>query len=318
VAKAYTRHPFEKLLVQWYGGDPSLALDTVEDISRHLIDWCARQGAAYEAMMLTNCNLIDEKAVDLLVRCRVSSVLITIDGPEEIHNRRRVAADGSNSYERNIQAVRLFSAAGIAVHAIMNADKVSWPHYRATREKLLAELGLDLAAAKLNDYGHFFGTREFRKPDFDLFTHEEFAHENHRVFAESGFDSMRLREMFRPVCRFCRGQLDDYYVIDTVGDVYACDGYMGVKGHVRFNILDDESEWELETVTFDATADERCGSCELLPICQGNCIWERRETGMPCHPLKYAGADYLRDYRSCFGAAQGPFTLLAPPMEVAR
>ena len=74
---------------------------------------------------------------------------------------------------------------------------------------------------------------------------------------------------------------------------------------------DDPSEWKTPEIVFDAPLDEKCSPCELLPLCMGNCIWEREATGMPCHPLKGRMGSYLRVYRSCFGEGQPGVTLLA-------
>ena len=319
VANRYEKDAFGQLAVQWYGGDPSLALDCVEKISQRLIAFCDERGIVYNALMLSNCNLIDEDAVDLLVRCRITEIFITVDGPEEIHNARRVAADGSNSFAKQMKAARLCSEAGINVRANMNTDRVNLPYYPEVSALLRDEFGIELTTTMLCDYGHFFGTREFKKPAFDLFTHEEYAHLNHDIFVKSGFTESQLREILRPIKRFCRGQRDNYFVIDVRGDVYKCDGYMGEPNHIHFNIFDEIGVENLHEITFDATQDAKCGACTLLPLCHGNCIWERRKTEMPCHPLKYTIDDYLNDWRSCFEAIlpDDGFTLLAAPVPAA-
>ncbi len=315
VEECYERNAFTSLWVEWYGGDPSLALDRVEELSRRLIAWCDEHGIDYDAMILTNCLLIDRNAVDMLKSCRVSEALLTIDGPEEVHNRRRVAADGSNSYAKNIEAARLFREAGIRVSAGMNVDRNTIALYPALRDRLREELNIDLSMNRLCDYGGFYGTRNFKAPEFDLLTHEEFCQLRHDQFVQDGFSAGTLRAMLRPVSRFCRGQLEDYYVIDCHGDVYSCDGYMGQAEHRKFNLEDMDYGSHLHEVTHDATRDVQCGNCELLPICQGNCTWERHLTGMPCHPLRYTINFYLNDYRACYGnESLCGFTLLAPPM----
>ena len=193
--------PFRQAQVQWYGGDPSLALDVVEVLSARLIALCDERGSAYEAMMLTNCNDIDEEAVGMLARMRVKLVYMTIDGFEDTHNARRVSATGSNSYERNIEAARLFARHGIKAKATMNVDRVNWPEFHPLRDHLRDELGIELSCARLCDYGHFFGTRDFKKPAFDLFEHEEFsrpaARRVRRRAASAGDD---IRAMLGP-CR---------------------------------------------------------------------------------------------------------------------
>ncbi|MBO4352659.1 MAG: radical SAM protein [Eggerthellaceae bacterium] len=311
VDQVYERDGFRSFSVQWYGGDPSLVLDVVEELSERLISWCDEQGVHYEATMLSNANLIDEAAAQLIARCRISLVLLTIDGPEEIHNKRRVAANGSNSYQCNIQAARFLRANGVRVCAITNVDKVNWPLFADFRDRLYAEEGILPIPGKLCDYGHFYGEPPFAAPDFDLFTHEEFAQVRLEQYAREGHAAADFRALLMPTSHFCTGQLDNYFVIDVLGDVYNCDGWVGDRSHVRFNLLDDPSTWLMSDITFDATRNEKCSACNLLPICQGNCIWERVCNGMPCHPLKYTIEGYLRLYRACFGETEGPLTLLA-------
>ena len=295
---------FAALNVQWYGGDPSLALDVVEELTGKLVAWCAETGVTYDAMMLTNANVIGEAEADLIAACGVSSVFLTIDGPEHIHNKRRVAANGTNSYERTIQAARLFRARGIRVTANMNADKVTLPLFADLREKLAVEEGIELSFGKLNDYGHFFGQAPFCEPEFDLFEHEEFFRAQFDEFAKRPHDAAELKAMLAAPGRFCSGQADNYFVIDLLGDVYACDGWVGDRSHVTFNLLDDPSTWKLHEVSFDPTRDAKCQACELMPICLGSCIWERELSGMPCHPFKTTIGDYLRVYRECLGEAE--------------
>jgi len=317
VEDRYAAEPFKLLSVQWYGGDPSLALDVVAELSNRLIAWCDERGITYQALMLTNANLIDAEAAALIARCRISPVLLTIDGPEHVHNARRVAANGSNSYEANIQAARLLREQGVEVSATMNVDKVSWPLYAEFRDKLLGEEGIELGVGKLCDYGHFFGEAPFAPPDFDLFTPEEFFDARLELFASEEHNAAEMRELLAPINRFCAGNLDNYFVIDLLGDVYNCDGWVGDSSHVRFNLHDDPLTWNLTDIVFDATRDAKCSICDLLPVCYGNCHWERVCNDMPCHPFKTTIGGYLRIYRECFDtppAVTGGMALLARPM----
>lgn len=311
VKSRYFERPFKRLFVQWYGGDPSLALDVVESLSERFIAWCDETGVEYRAMMLSNCNVIDENAVALLVRARVGHVYMTIDGFEETHNARRVSATGLNSFQKNIEAARLFKANGIRVQAVMNVDRVNWPEYRPLRDMLREEFDVELGFARLCDYGHFYGTRDFKKPAFDLFDHDEFCKLRHDEFVDAGFDAEKLRGLLQAAPIFCNGQRNNYYIVDTLGDVYICDGYIGEKGHMLFNVKDEPTPEQQRTVSHNPYESAQCRDCWLLPICQGNCDWERRATGMPCHPLLTTLHDYLRDYRSCFGDATGPYKRLA-------
>ena len=296
VVRKFAQKPFERMSVQWYGGDPSLALDVVEKLSNRLLSFCESHEVEYHAMMLTNCNLIDEAAVEMLRRVKIESAFVTIDGFENTHNKRRVAANGSNSFERTIQAVRLFTDYGITVIASMNVDRVNWPEYRKLRDYLKDEFGVSLNCARLCDYGHFFGTREFKKPSFDLMSHDEFCKLAHETFAEGHPQACAIESRLAPAPRFCGGQKNDYFVIDTLGDIYLCDGYIGEQDHVVGSIF-DESAVTIEAISHNPYENEQCRECEIVPLCQGNCDWERHRTGMICHPLRSTLKDYLLDWQ---------------------
>ena len=316
VEARHERYGFTTLSVQWYGGDPSLALEQVGELSARLIDWCDAQGIAYDAIMLSNANVIGPAEADLMAACRIRLVFLTIDGPEGVHNQRRVAGNGTNSYERTLQAARLLRERGVELIASMNVDRITWPLFAETRDKLLAEEGIVVNAGRLCDYGHTYGTPPFAPPTFDLFTHEEFCRERVRLFESEPHTASELRALLAPIDQFCTGQSGDYYVIDFRGDVFSCDGWIGYPENVRFNVCDGPDTWLPSEIVLDAPADAKCSACEILPLCLGSCIWERELTGMPCHPLKGFMGNYLRVYRSCFpdaspSATAPGFTLLA-------
>lgn len=299
VQAVHERDGFSRLEVQWYGGDPSLALGAVEDISRMLMTWCAQHDVEYAAMMLSNCARIDDTAADLLVRCAVEEVLVTIDGPEAIHNVRRPAADGSNSFDGIMRAVDALKSRGIRINALINLDKKTAPLLDALHDELLAEHGIDLKPTKLNDYHGTYGCNAFAAPAFNLFTHEEYAHFTYERFAAQPHTPDDYAALLAPAPLFCRGQMENYYGIDAEGDVYKCDGWMGDGRHVLLNLLDGYDAGALDTAPAYPFDDARCTACALLPICKGTCQWERTCCGEPCHPLKTTIGDYLRDWYAC-------------------
>ena len=313
--KRFDERPYQKLLVEWYGGDPSLALPQVEELSERLIAFCDEHGIAYDAFILTNGNLIDDDAAAMLARNRVRYAMLTIDGFEQTHNVRRVPADDANSYERVINAAELFLAHGIGVQAIMNVDRVNWPEYRPLRDHLRETLGIELTRGRLSDCGRFFGTRGFCKPTFDLFDPAEFARLDHNEFIAEGAGKEQIRARLAPIPLFCNAQSDNNYLIGPEGDVYVCDGYLGHADHVVFNLLEtpDPLPDQLRALSHNPFESAQCSACDLLPVCLGNCTWERETERMQCHPLKYTLPAYLRDLRACYDAPTRGFTLLTEP-----
>ena len=303
---------FSRLYVEWYGGDPQLCLDLVERMTQHFDAFCAEHNVAYSATMLSNASRIGIKEAALLARCHVDSVMITIDGPEDLHNQRRPAIDVDNTYQAIMDAIACLQQEGIGVVVAMNTDKVNMARLKELQDSL-APLGVQATPVKLNDYSHTYncpGEKRFCAPHIDLFTHQEFAHANFEALKAQGFTAQQLGSMLGPSSHFCSGQLNASYVIDAYGDVYKCDGWMGDPTRKIFNLFDGSVPVH-DAITFDPFADDKCRTCNLLPVCWGNCSWERELCDWPCHPLMYTLKDYLTSYRECFPARTTDFQVLA-------
>ncbi|MCI9129972.1 MAG: radical SAM protein [Eggerthellaceae bacterium] len=307
IRQMHERIAFERLDIQWYGGEPTLCMDIIEELSGRMISWCEERGVTYSAMILTNATLLDEAAAHTLARCRVTTALLTVEGPEDIHNARRCLANGAGTYQQILQAARYLRDAGVTVMASMNVDKRTLPLFPALRDQLLQEAGIQLTLNKLNDYNSSFGCGAFKAPDFELLTHDEFFQAQAEMFTSEDHAPADYEALMAPCPRFCTGQLDNSFLIDLNGDVFNCDGHVGEAESVRFNIQDAPATWLLRDISHDATRDPVCSQCQLLPICQGSCIWEREcceasEGKKPCHPLKDTLPAYLRAWHAASSA----------------
>jgi uncharacterized protein len=96
--------------ISWFGGEPLLARAIVEDISTHItLAAASRPKLHYSADMTTNGYLLDTRTIERLAELGVRLHQISLDGPEEIHDRTRVRADGRGSFNRiwrNLLAIR--------------------------------------------------------------------------------------------------------------------------------------------------------------------------------------------------------------------
>ncbi len=295
----YKRDHFRELNVEWYGGEPSLVLDIVERISEHLIAWCDDQDIPYTSMMLTNGTNIGTEQAALIARCHVSQALVTVDGPEEVHNLRRPTVDGRNSYQAIMKTIGALRQQGVQVFVGSNVDKVNAPLFDDLRRAITDEHDVIVLPALLNDYHQEYGEGAFAAPDFDLFTHEEYAQATCEQFTSSRHRFEEYQALLAPTSLFCRGQLESYYGIDARGDVYKCDGWMGDGEHVLFNLLEGCDVQNLDTAPAYPFDDEECLACPILPICLGTCQWERECCGYPHHPLKDTIGDYLGAWHAC-------------------
>ena len=81
--------------ISYYGGEPLKNYDLIYDCVRYM---AREKGIPAEYNMTINGTLLTEKRMDFLVE-NDFSLLISIDGPSEIHGRNRVFRNGKNSFD---------------------------------------------------------------------------------------------------------------------------------------------------------------------------------------------------------------------------
>ena len=94
------------LSVTWFGGEPLLAPDVVESLSRRLIALAEERGGKYDASIVTNGYLLTQENADMLGRCKVSSCQVTIDGLGAAHDATRYLRGGGPTFERIVDNLR--------------------------------------------------------------------------------------------------------------------------------------------------------------------------------------------------------------------
>ena len=82
--------------ISFYGGEPLLNMDLIEKV----VAYADRVflGKTLHYNMTTNATLLDERNIDFIVKHGIS-VMVSLDGPKQIHNKNRKKIDGSGSFE---------------------------------------------------------------------------------------------------------------------------------------------------------------------------------------------------------------------------
>ena len=311
----YERDRFTHFDLSWYGGEPTLCMDVIEEMTGWFRRFCDEHDIEMSVGILSNCGTIDEDLARRMAACGIEHLMPTIDGCEKLHNTRRVNKASTNSFEKTVAGVRHCHACGIDVSVNMNTDKMNYKEFEKLRELLHDELGVDTYPSLLKDYRQDFGANDtgFDEHSYELYTREEYAWDVHKLFAKTPFTKEVLQEMFRPVRNFCRGQLEGYYVVDPFGDVYKCEGWLGQREHIVFNLDNVPVSEGLTFTEYNPLRDELCRDCEVLPLCKGQCAWDRALLEHACHIAKFTMPAYVANYRSCYGPADAPVTVLEEP-----
>ena len=92
----------EDKYIGFYGGEPLLNFSVIHDTVEYAKEKIENIGFA----MTTNATLMTKNIADFLMD-NDFSVVISLDGPEEIHNENRVFPDGNGSYSKTVAGLML-------------------------------------------------------------------------------------------------------------------------------------------------------------------------------------------------------------------
>ena len=89
----------DALSISWFGGEPTLALPVVLDITSTARLIFEQQSKQFSSHMTTNAYLLNRETFLLLINAGVSSFQISLDGPADVHNKTRLRADGKATFD---------------------------------------------------------------------------------------------------------------------------------------------------------------------------------------------------------------------------
>jgi uncharacterized protein len=148
----------DELRLTWFGGEPLMAMRTIQDMSRHFVPEARRRGKTYTASVVTNGSLLDLRKLAVLNdECAVSWIEVTLDGPREIHDQRRKMKNGRATFDRLVDLLSSviqqdrFPALKFGLR--VNIDVANQDHISALLSTLI-ERGLDHPRVQLQPRGN--------------------------------------------------------------------------------------------------------------------------------------------------------------------
>ena len=265
--------------VCWTGGDPSLAMDVVEDLSERFLRSCEEKQVRYTSHMITNGYLLDDKMMGHLRRSAIHRLQISLDGNREFHNQTRKLVNGKPTYDVILDNV----ARAVEDFKISMRVNVDLKNQHTIPEVLedLAERGLNshpnlqLYYARVDDVNE--NSHSYHE---NCLTPERYAKIENRLMrlaVEMGFEYSG-RAFSTPVKSFCGANSNSFFVIDSKANLLKCYQDLGSGEELGIGRIGDDGD---EVVTnpynlfkwldWDPFEIEECRNCKLLPVCMGGC-----------------------------------------------
>jgi uncharacterized protein len=135
-----------QLHLSWFGGEPLLAKDIVLNVSEHARSMAARHSnLKYSGFMTTNAYLLDEDTLSALVGAGITQYQVSLDGPQEIHDRSRIRADGKSTFQRIWSNLIAFRDSSLSASVLLRL------HFTADTFQLIDPLLEDIKRELLPD-----------------------------------------------------------------------------------------------------------------------------------------------------------------------
>jgi uncharacterized protein len=299
--------------VTWFGGEPTLCLETIERVQAGLKDLADRHGARLlPGGIVTNGWLLDRGSAERLKGAGVVTAQVTLDGPREVHDARRKLPDGRGTFDRivgNLTAVADVLRVAVRVNV---DDRNAGSASEVVRE--LRRLGL-LGKVEV----HFAQVRPSAGTCADLSDRHDSVEgfalrvtELYRGLLHDGFEEVEYPTASPGGC--CGADCDRAFVVAPDGMLFKCweeisDGEAASVGTVFSDATTPAQRDNLDRYLGRIPlASAECRDCDVLPLCMGGCPRDVVRAGggaeRACCTWRY-NLDDMLNLRSVCGQRQG-------------
>jgi uncharacterized protein len=290
----------------WTGGDPSLALDVVEELSLSFIETCQKKECPYEAVMITNGYLLDEKMLQVIRTSQIKGLQITFDGDREAHNERRHLPGHRPTYDRILENVAR-ACKEVAVAVRINIDR----HNYQNIDRTLRDLAAKTVGGKVSVYFanlEAVNEQSSRYADRSLSTAEYskiqpgLAKLAYDIGFRAPYNDLRMLRG-----EFCGANARNYYVIDSSAQLLKCYNDLGTADRNGIGYIADDGKEVIDKhgnllrwLAWDPFEIQECRDCKVLPLCMGGCSYSMVKGGphaeLGCLTLRYTIDEILEMY----------------------
>ena len=257
--------------LDFYGGEPLLSKGLIKYISQELKSFAKGNGGDYTFTLVTNGSLLKREVAEELIDLGLTNVRVTIDGPEDLHNRYRPFKTGAGSFEtiiRNIKQTCDIVKIGIGG----NYERGNYKKFTSLLD-FLKEDGLTPDRLYTVKFGPVVNRPKGDMSPVDyndgcLSVNEPWLFEADALLREEilkrGYNTPKI------IPSPCQVEVTDYYVVNYDGAIYKCPALIGKKGFEIGTLAEGVKDYTASHKIGNWKNSE-CLECEYLPLCFGGC-----------------------------------------------
>jgi len=297
------RRASETPLLSVVGGEPLLPNSQHRNALTRITQFAREHGYRY-SITTNGFSLVDY--IDLFEASgrKPNYVQVTIDGPRELHDRRRIAIGGGGSFDRIVDGIEAGLRANIPIGVRVNVDLMNLEGIREIATLIHSNCwdknpNFSAYLAPVTDHSAVNGNYKWIKSDatvirrlVDLFETEPKIEELFTMTNFRGYNQVRelsLGGRAAPVFWRCEAVLGEL-VFDPNGDLYTCfeaAGQEKAKVGRYFPDVEIDATRLREWTSLNSFESLSCSGCRFRFTCASGCPWHIVGQGVTeCLPIE--------------------------------
>lgn len=278
------------LTINWFGGEPLLAQNTIDFITQSLLNNKEfMQKVDMSANITTNGILINPEIIQKFNDWKIKAVQITLDGYGKVYEQRKNYFNTPNAFKKIIEVIKELCNNKINTSIRLNYDDENINSILELIEYLNKELtdeqkqNLQTYPAKL-ECNQSCSICNLRADDNYL----KILKQLHISNIGKSFKQLNLKYRFA----HCLIGSEYNYVIGADGNIYKCNEHVD---NISKSIGNVQTGIKGKIVGIEEI-DETCKECKMFPICQGGCPQRKGDSFAKCQIEKFILEDILKLY----------------------
>ncbi|WP_060483107.1 quinohemoprotein amine dehydrogenase maturation protein [Pseudomonas sp. NBRC 111119] len=295
----------QRINVIFFGGEPLTNLPLIKQVVAYTEARCAALGKRVDFSMTTNATMLTEDIVDYLDAHRFG-LSISMDGPQAVHDRRRITVSGQGTYAvvaaKSRMLLQRYTSKPVGVRVTLTAG---FTDVVAIHEHLKDDLGfaeVGVAPATSGAVTAFNLQSDELRQVFDSMKTLGLAYRDAALEGRNnGFSNMHqlMSDLYegRKKALPC-GAGVGLLAVDHKGDLNLCHRFTGSDMPLFGNVDEGIAKKELGAFLEGATqrAGKGCSTCQIRNLCAGGCYHESYARFGDPHSPTYHYCDLMREW----------------------
>ncbi len=274
---------YEKLLksgikevkVTWYGGEPLLYPNVIENISKKMISLSKQYVSKISFSMISNGYCISDDILRIFKDINLKTIQITIDGSPDIHNSRRALIDGRPTFKVIVKNINKLAKANITVKVRVNLDKNNSNEFNSVKKLFFDNKNIFVYPALVTKEEK--QSNQVKENCFDTLEYSN-------VLINDCIISPKTYEQLGACTIVCSGEHFNSYAVTPDGNLYKCLNDIGIVSKCigtlsNYNNATNTS-YANKYINRDPFTEDKCKKCSYIPLCYGACLNEFLKNGV--------------------------------------